>query len=280
MPLTKQPRTTSTPAFPRRGLRVAPPFDSTRFLLSLEPCRHIEELVGLLPDSNYFAKDSRGRFVLMDDGFVAMLGCTGREQVIGRTDYDFFPKETARQYVADDRRVMASGMALRRHPEPVPDRDLTFHWWLVNKVPLRDRKGMVVGVAGLMSRMQSEPDTSLYGDSMLPVLSHIGRTYGQPVKVPELARLAGLSVRSFERHFQKMFQTSPIRYVNLVRLQAARQRLIRSALSLAEIASSCGFYDQSHMTALFTRHFGLSPRRYRLAHDFSQPRQSLPPPSR
>ena len=62
------------------------------------------ELIGCLPETNYFAKDAQGRFVLVDPGFVAMLGRSRAEDVLGRTDFDFFPKDVAQKYVTDDRR--------------------------------------------------------------------------------------------------------------------------------------------------------------------------------
>jgi len=44
-----------------------------------------------------------------------------------------------------------------------------------------------------------------------------------------------------------------------------QQGLLNTNKSLADIAEESGFYDQSHMTALFTRLYGVSPRRYREA---------------
>jgi AraC-like DNA-binding protein len=220
-------------------------------------------LISCVPELNYFAKDEEGRFVMMDDGFVAMLGCKHRDQILGKTDYDFFPKAIAEKFVSDDRHVVATGTPIRDLTEPVPNIDMTFGWWLVNKVPLRNRKGKIVGVAGISKRLSAENAPSHYGMTMYAVLEHIGNHYGSRISVRELASIAGLSLRSFERNFFATFNTPPIRYLNRVRLQAARHRLVQTNQSLSLIAADCGFYDQSHMTAMFTRHFGVSPRRYR-----------------
>lgn len=239
--------------------------DIRDFLDQIEPGAHFEQLIGCLRDTNYFAKNRAGQFVLMDDGFVAMLGCKHREEVLGRTDFDFFPKDLARKYVSDDRQVMSSGVPLRDLIEPVPDDDLTFSWWAVNKVPLRNRDGAIIGLAGITSKLSIHSAPSPYGESMFKVLHTIGQRYRERVSVAKLAGDAGLSVRSLERNFLRTFNTTPLRYLNRVRLQAVRHSLIHTNKALSLIADECGFYDQSHMTAQFTRHFGMSPRKYRSA---------------
>jgi len=235
------------------------------FLATIEPAAHVEELVSFLPDVNYFAKDRFGRFMLMDEGFVSLLGCARRSEVLGKTDFDFFPRDIASKYVTDDARVMRTGRPLRNLTEPIPNADRTFSWWMVNKVPLRDRAGVSAGVAGLLSRLSLHNAPSHYGKSMFAVLEHIGRHYQEEITVNVLAAVAGMSERAFSRNFVLTFQMTPMRYVNRVRLQAARHALLNSNLPLAGIAEESGFYDQSHMTALFTRLYGVSPRRYRAA---------------
>ncbi len=253
------------PARPRRGGPAPTPAELRQFLDALEPGAHVEQLISCLADTNYFAKNREGQFVLMDDGFLAMLGCKRKEDVVGKTDYDFFPKDLARKYVSDDRRVMSTGQPLRDLIEPVPDDDLTFSWWAVNKVPLRDRRGGVIGVAGITSKLAMHSAPSQYGETMFGVLQFIGEHYRRRLNMSELAGQAGLSVRSLERNFLKTFNTTPLRYINRVRLQAVRHSLIHTNKPLSTIAEECGFYDQSHMTAQFTRHFGMSPRKYRSA---------------
>lgn len=238
---------------------------AAEFLAAIEPAAQVEELVSFLPDVNYFAKDRLGRFMLMDEGFVSLLGCARRSEVLGKTDFDFFPRDIAAKYVSDDARVMRTGQPLRNLTEPIPNADRTFSWWMVNKVPLRDHAGVPVGVAGLLSRLSQHNAPSHYGKSMFAVLEHIGRHYQEEITVNVLAAVAGMSERAFSRNFVLTFQMTPMRYVNRVRLQAARHALLNSNLPLAGIAEESGFYDQSHMTALFTRLYGVSPRRYRAA---------------
>jgi AraC-like DNA-binding protein len=241
------------------------PSQQREFLERLEPGAHIAELIGCLPETNYFAKDSQGRFVLVDPGFVAMLSRTRADEVLGRTDFDFFPKDVAEKYVSDDRRVMGTGEPLRDLIETVPDEDLVFQWWIVNKVPLRDRDGRIVGVAGVTSKLSDQNAPPWHHEGLGRVLRVIGRDYRDRLNIGELARQAGISVRSLERAFVRTFQTTPLRYLNRVRLQAARHALVHTHKPIAAIAAETGFYDQSHLTAQFTRAYGQSPSRYRRA---------------
>jgi PAS domain S-box-containing protein len=240
------------------------PFDLGAFHRRMTSCRHIELLLGQVADVNYFAKDEHGRFVQADPGFVAMLGATTAEEVLGRTDADFFPPEYSARFVADDRVVMTTGEPLYQQLEPVPRPDRTFEWRSVTKVPLRDVDGRVIGVAGVTCLVHAE-NTSCH-PGIFAILEHIGTHYGETLTMEDFAKLAGLSPRTIERHFDQTFKTSPLRYLNTVRLRAARHLLLTTADTMGEIAESCGFCDQSHMTALFSQNFGTTPRRYRATH--------------
>lgn len=89
-------------------------------------------------------KDIEGRFTFASVSFCQLLGLP-RDQILGRTDFQLFPVESARKFVADDERVIREGGVFDDiEKTELPDGTITFMH--VRKAPLRDRSGRVVGV--------------------------------------------------------------------------------------------------------------------------------------
>jgi len=88
------------------------------------------------------------------------------------------------------------------------------------------------------------------------------------LRVPDLAAVIGLKPRYFTKAFNGSFGVSPHAYVVERRIEQACAMLSETDEALAQIAVSCGLYDQSHMTRIFRRLRGVTPaawRRTRLA---------------
>src|SRR5580692_1847223 len=96
------------------------------------------------------------------------------------------------------------------------------------------------------------------------VLEYIEDTLGQPIKLRELAALAGISARHFERAFRQSTGSSPHAYVTERRLHRARDLLInRPELPIEQIARRLGFSSSSHFSSAFRRQTGLAPTDFR-----------------
>lgn len=81
------------------------------------------------------------------------------------------------------------------------------------------------------------------------------------VSLADLSRESGLSRFQVLRGFAKATGLTPHAYLVQARIHIAR-RLIAQGMPLAEAAFASGFADQSHMTRIFVRKYGLSPRLY------------------
>jgi len=102
-----------------------------------------QSLVENLPQ-NIIRKDAHGRFTFANQRFCAELGL-GIEEIIGKTDFDFFPPELAAKYQEDDRRVMTTGEvydAVEEHTTP----DGLTHYVQVVKTPVYDDTGQIIGI--------------------------------------------------------------------------------------------------------------------------------------
>lgn len=93
----------------------------------------------------------------------------------------------------------------------------------------------------------------------------------RPFTLVELAQLAGLSRFHFLRSFARATGLTPHAFRLQARLHLAR-RLIHAGHPLAEVAVEAGFADQSHLTRLFTRSYGMAPGGY--ARNFVQDRRA------
>ena len=106
-------------------------------------------MINHLPDCHIFLKDRQSRFLITNQYLVDLLGKKTIEDVIGKTDFDFFPKELAEQYYKDEQEVMRSGKPVLNREEKTIDAGGHEYWLLTTKVPLYSLKGDIVGVAGV-----------------------------------------------------------------------------------------------------------------------------------
>lgn len=102
--------------------------------------------------------------------------------------------------------------------------------------------------------------------------SPLGKTYGyvmsnlqKRLTVSELAAEVGMSERTFARFFAQEANTTPAEFVELARVDAARNLLEGSSLALKEVAFECGFGSPHRMRQVFAKRLGVTPGQYRSA---------------
>ena len=103
-------------------------------------------LVETMPQ-NVFRKDPLGRFTFANQQYCQHYHCK-LEDILGKTDFDFFPKELAEQYQKDDQRVMQTGQTYEITEEHHPlgqDKRIT----RVVKTPLYGADGNIIGLQGI-----------------------------------------------------------------------------------------------------------------------------------
>jgi len=75
-------------------------------------------LIDIIPD-RVFAKDVAGRFLFGNMAAARTMGAATPEDLIGKSDFDFYPHDLAAQYCAAEQQLFASGDALLGCEEPV-----------------------------------------------------------------------------------------------------------------------------------------------------------------
>jgi transcriptional regulator GlxA family with amidase domain len=91
----------------------------------------------------------------------------------------------------------------------------------------------------------------------------IGAHLAEEMSLAILARQAGMSQRSFSRHYTGQTGLTPGRAVERLRVEAARQLLLESLLPIKRIARRCGFGSEETMRRSFLRLLGATPQDYR-----------------
>jgi transcriptional regulator GlxA family with amidase domain len=102
-------------------------------------------------------------------------------------------------------------------------------------------------------------DRDRFRDLQAWVLEHLD----QPLDVAALAQQVAMSPRNFARVFRREMNLTPAKFVEQLRIEAARRRLEETRHSLKQIAAECGFAAVSSMRGIFRRSLGISPARYR-----------------
>jgi PAS domain S-box-containing protein len=105
-------------------------------------------LIDSLPDY-LFVKDIDSRIVLNNLAHAHALGVSHPRDSIGKTDFDFFPADLAKQYYEDEQALIRSGRELNREEIVIDQRTGATCWKQTSKVPLRDGEGKVIGLVGI-----------------------------------------------------------------------------------------------------------------------------------
>ncbi len=111
--------------------------------------------------------------------------------------------------------------------------------------------------SGLVERVGTTSAPVL--DAVEAMENHIA----DPLALEDLAAIANVSVRQLNRLFRDRLGRSAMAYYRDLRLDVAERLVVRSPLSLTEVALATGFANSSHFSARYNRRFGVAPSRVR-----------------
>lgn len=222
------------------------------------------ELLDHIAGVAFWMKDREGRFTWVNVPWLVTLGLNqSRKDVIGRKDDELFYPMLVVQYRLDDERVLRGERIISRI-ELIGRFDHTAQWYATTKIPVRDRKGVVVGTAGTCVPVKGKLPEALEVSPVSAAVGVIMERYAEPLSNAELAKVCHMSTSDFERKFTEAYGITPHNYIRNLRVRLSCHPLVFSHKRLSEIAMDFGFADQSHFTNEFHRLMGEAPGAYRL----------------
>ncbi|HCM46223.1 MAG TPA: AraC family transcriptional regulator [Colwellia sp.] len=221
-------------------------------LLNRVSVQQILTMFDMLPDIIFWIKDIDSKVVYANQLFIQHLGFTNLEQVLGKSDNEFSPNHIAKQFIADDQKVM-SGDTVTDRLEMNINLSGELAWFSTSKRPLFDEYNVIVGSYGVTRHLQETVKTLSGIDKLDIPVKYIRDNFHTDISINQLAEIAHLSVSALERRFRKYLAKTPKQFIRQIRLDNARRLLVETKLPIAQIAYQSGFTDHSY----FSRHFKL-----------------------
>jgi len=108
----------------------------------------LRTIIDQIPEFIY-VKDTKSRFLLSNRSFSIMKRARTPEELLGKTDSDYFAPELADEYLKEERRIVEDGESMLDHEHKRMEPGGENVWILTSKVPLRDSLGAIIGLVGV-----------------------------------------------------------------------------------------------------------------------------------
>ncbi len=211
----------------------------------------------------FFVKDREGKFLHANHSHIRHLGKRSLREIVGKTDHDFYPFHLADRYSRDDQEVIQSGEAMINRVEIVKNQKGEMRWHSTKKISFKTTQGRALGLVGFTRDLHQGSVIIQKYEGLTQCIEKIEKEFCGELQSSDLAKAAGISVRQLERRFKAVFSKSPREFILEKRLEEARRRLLKTRDKITTIAMECGFFDHSHFTNAYRRHFGLPPKEQR-----------------
>jgi PAS domain S-box-containing protein len=108
----------------------------------------MDALMESVPDHIYF-KDKDSRFIRFSNSMLKLFGLKSEQELMGKSDFDFFSKEHAQPAFEDEQNIIKTGQAIIDKTEKEVFDDGKVSWVNTSKLPLKDAEGNIVGTFGI-----------------------------------------------------------------------------------------------------------------------------------
>jgi len=236
------------------------------FIEQIGDFRQILDALELLPGTMFAIKNLESRYVYMSVALRRAIHVNFPEDVIGKTDFDLFPKIIAESFRQNDLLVF-------QHEKPLLNEvHLTSFfanapiWSFSSKFPIHTVKREVIGLVIINEAYEDVMGKQAELNQLLPAIDYVSKHYAQSITIRELAAVCQISASHFMRIFKTSLHMTAYSFVERVRMYHAIEALKSGTASITQIALDCGFYDHSAFVKRFKKFTGTTPLRYRRSH--------------
>jgi len=110
------------------------------------------------------------------------MGKQSEAEVLGKTDFDLYPKDIASGFYADDLSVIQTGNSVLNKEEYFLDKEGKKNWLLTFKLPMRDDQGRIIGLVGIGREITEQKRVM----ESLTLLSHMVKSIGESISITDL----------------------------------------------------------------------------------------------
>jgi AraC-like DNA-binding protein len=247
------------------------------FFTTLADSRQMLDALDQLPGAMFMIKNLDSRYVFMSRALKEAIHLAPDFDVVGKSDFDLFPRIIAESYRQNDLLVFDNNRPLIKEIHATSFFDHPSSWAWSSKYPLHDSKGKIIGLITINEKYNDVAGHDHELNRLLPAIDHVRHHYAGRITIADLARRCAFSETHFMRVFKQRMKMTPYAFVEQVRMFHAIDALRRTATSVAEIAIDCGFYDPSSFVKRFKRFTGLTPLAYRRQQqDRTRPALAIP----
>ena len=119
----------------------------------------------------------------------------------------------------------------------------------------------------VLSAMEKEFSTYISGENqelISPAVEYIHENYTtENISISEISKMCNITPEYFRSIFKKAYGSSPVKYINELKISRAKELLGSGLYSVSEAATLSGFSDPSHFSREFKKAVGISPARFK-----------------
>jgi PAS domain S-box-containing protein len=239
----------------RRGSRVSPAVAAGNPALDRSL---LKALLDTIPDKIYF-KDLDSRFIRNSRAHAESFGVQDPRDLLGKTDFDFFSEEHARQAFEDEQKIIRTGEPLVgvEEKETWPDGRVT--WVSTTKMPLRDEAGGTVGTFGISRDITRQKISEQETERLTEALKRSNReleefAYVASHDLQEPLRMISSYLQLIEKRYQALLDQDGLEFFHFVVDGSQRlQAMINDLLTYSRVMTQSKLFVPVDTEAVFRR---------------------------